>query len=218
MLGGVRRLWGLAGGLVDGLLDVAFPPRCVACGELLHGAGEAFCFPCGETLVPAPAGAPAAWAYGGQLAVALERLKYGRQDWIARPLGRLWRGAVAAAARADLGAYDAVVPVPLHPARQARRGFNQAALLAAALARPVAARALRRVRDTRPQVGLSRADRAANVAGAFRATGAAAALAGRRVLVVDDVFTTGATLGECIAALRTAGAAAADVLALAVAE
>lgn len=104
-----------------------------------------------------------------------------------------------------------LVPVPLHPRRRRRRGYNQSELLARELARrlPTIERTtapgrLRRVRDTPSQVGLDRFQRRANVAGAFRWEGPS--LAGRPVLLVDDVATTGATLQACAAALEAGGA------------
>lgn len=101
---------------------------------------------------------------------------------------------------------DCVVPVPLHRRRIAQRGFNPAVTLARELARtrgvPLAATALRRVRDTESQTGLGRAERRANVRAAFRARPGLPA----RVWLVDDVVTTGATLEECARALRRAGA------------
>lgn len=114
---------------------------------------------------------------------------------------------------------DVVIPVPLHPARLAARGYNQAALLGAAvageLAVPLVARALSRTRATPPQARLDRAARLGNVAGAFRVR-MPARVRGRRVLLIDDVSTTGATLAACAAALREAGAA--EVTALVVAR
>jgi ComF family protein len=104
--------------------------------------------------------------------------------------------------------------VPLHAARERERGYNQAAALADALAATLAAprlpRALRRLRATRPQAQLSERERRANLAGAFGLE-RPASLAGRRVLVVDDVMTTGATIAACLEALRAAGAVAAGV-------
>ena len=123
-----------------------------------------------------------------------------------------------ARAGAELLADDPVlVPVPLHPIRLWRRRMNQAALLATAVARahgrtPVVT-ALSRRRATRPQVGLTRPERARNLQGAFAVPApAAASIAGRRVVLVDDVVTTGATVNAAARVLLRAGAAAVDVL------
>ncbi|AXS42030.1 ComF family protein [Breoghania sp. L-A4] len=110
-----------------------------------------------------------------------------------------------------------IVPVPLHPRRLWRRRFNQSALLAREIGsqadRPVLLEGLQRIRATPRQVGLDAAARAANVRGAFKVDGPhRAALEGRRILLVDDVVTTGATLGACVRALVRAGAASVDVL------
>jgi ComF family protein len=106
--------------------------------------------------------------------------------------------------------FDAILPVPLHPKRQAERGYNQSALLARRLGRvvalPVREDVLRRVRSTPPQVGLDRAKRRENVAGAFACPPDHPALVGKTLLLVDDVCTVGATLAACAEALRAAGA------------
>ena len=121
------------------------------------------------------------------------------------------------AARPLLAEADAIVPVPLHWRRQWARRFNQSALLAEVIAKgsgvAVAHAALRRVKATPQQVGLSQAERAQNVQGAFRVLPAAKAeVAGRRLLLVDDVLTSGATVDACSRALLRAGAAQVDVL------
>ncbi|MFW5488840.1 MAG: ComF family protein [Desulfovibrio sp.] len=112
---------------------------------------------------------------------------------------------------------DLIVPVPLHPRRLLERGYNQSRelgrRLAARLERPLTLHALERVRCTIPQVSLERKDRLRNVQGAFQAR--EGEVAGRRVLLLDDVMTTGTTLRECTRVLLQAGAAAVDVLVLA---
>jgi ComF family protein len=117
----------------------------------------------------------------------------------------------------DWSGVDAVVPVPLHPRKKREREFNQAEYLADAVgdafAKPVWTRCIRRVKDTPTQTRLSREERMANLREAFVARGE---LKGKRVLLVDDVFTTGATLDACAKVLRVAGAA--DVWVLAVAR
>lgn len=167
--------------------------------------------------------------YRGRLRHAVHRLKYRRETYLARPLGeRLGR---AVAARQFLPwldgrgfglvpgrGFEVVVPVPAHPARLRRRGFNPAALLACHVARVLEAPhrplALTRIRSTPPQAGLTRGRRLANLAGAFQAN--PDDVGGRRVLLVDDVLTTGATAAGCAAALRKAGAFQVHVAVLAV--
>jgi ComF family protein len=129
-----------------------------------------------------------------------------------------WMGGWMARAGADLvREADVVVPVPLHWQRLWRRRFNQSAQLAGAVAeragKPFAPLALIRIRQTRQQVGLSAKERDRNVRGAFRVPeGERMAIAGRRVLLVDDVYTTGATVKAATRALLRAGATAVDVL------
>jgi len=140
---------------------------------------------------------------------AVHALKYEGVRALATPLAALM---AATCSLAPLPV-AAVVPVPLHPRRVRQRGYNQAALLARELARllvlPLHEEWLERARNTPSQVGLTRAERWANVDGAFRVAAAASdagALAGQRVLLVDDVFTSGATLRAAAGALRSAGA------------
>ncbi|MBB4265266.1 ComF family protein [Roseospira visakhapatnamensis] len=140
--------------------------------------------------------------------------KHGDRTDAARPLAA-W---MARAGAPLLASTDLIVPVPLHRWRLWRRRYNQAALLARALARrsgrPWDPLALARRRATPSQGGLGRPGRVANVRGAFRVPDPAR-VAGRRVLLVDDVLTTGATVEECARVLRRAGALTVDVLTLA---
>lgn len=159
-------------------------------------------------------------AYGGATTEAVLHLKHGRRRHLARPLGALLAPAVAAAL--DSGV-DALCPVPLHPSRLRQRGFNQALELlrvAEKLSRRPASRplvafnGLRRIRDT-PALGWeSPTSRRRIVAGAF-AVERPGWVRGRRILLVDDVMTTGATLAECTRVLLQAGAAEVQVAALA---
>jgi ComF family protein len=155
---------------------------------------------------------------------AIHALKYGRRPAVAHPLGRLMADiggrltAAAAGACAPADVVDAIVPVPLHPGRAAERGFNQAELLAAPCADrwgvPLLTRALARLRPTRPQTELDAPARRANVAGAF-GVARPEQVEGRRLLLVDDVLTTGATVAAAARALRAAGAETVGVLVLA---
>jgi ComF family protein len=202
--------------VLAGLLDLVAPRRCPGCDEALGPADHAFCEACVLLLDPGErVGAGlSAYVYGGPMAEAVRRLKYGGRTDLAPPLGML----LAERALELSGEVDAVVPVPLHPSRLRHRGFNQAALLARPVARalgvPLVTSELRRVRDTPPQAGLDAPSRLRNVRGAFVALRAP----GSRVLLVDDVRTTGSTLAECAEALAIAGAEQVLTLVLATAE
>jgi ComF family protein len=181
--------------------------------------------------VPFPfAGATGGFEYGEALAEALMRMKHGGRRYLPRRLARLLVQPLAEAlARGQLGTTDAVVAVPLHAHKLRARGFNQALELArwalVGLSRAPSLRPpdglprlerhlLHRTRPTRELGHAGPAARLAEVAGAFVVSDTAR-VRGRRVLLVDDVFTTGATFSECAAALLHAGAAAVHVLALA---
>jgi ComF family protein len=140
-------------------------------------------------------------------------LKYQDRTDLAPTMGR-W---MARAGRELLGEADVLVPVPLHWRRGWSRRFNQSGALARVIERQtgvkLASEALRRVRPTEQQVGLSRTQRASNVQGAFGvAPDRKADIAGRRVVLIDDVLTSGATVDACARALLRAGAAEVDVL------
>lgn len=229
--------------MLTALLELLFPPVCAACGEVLHGGGP-FCASCEVSVEPVRAplcptcgepfggegpshpcafclrspppfeAARAPFLYGGAIRTAIHRYKYGGAWELSRPLSALIAGPVAEFEPRDC---DLVVPVPLHRRRLAERGFDQTVPLARAVARahrlPLRLRALVRSRHTEPQARLQGEARRRNVAGAF-AVPRRADVAGRRVLLVDDVLTTGATVRACTLALRGAGAAAVRVLTL----
>ncbi|CAN5654698.1 hypothetical protein BH09MYX1_BH09MYX1_57090 [soil metagenome] len=205
----------LPSALFEGLVALASPPRCAAC-ETRVSLQVIFCPPCALSVERAPIGVSDAQAihlYGGAIAKAITRFKYENQPHLARPLAELLRKAKLPPKRPTM-----IVPVPLHRRRLADRGFNQAALLAAPLARdwqlPLDVNALERIRDTGRQAELERIARLENMDAAFRAT---RTLSGHHVLLVDDVCTTGATLRACAAELEVAGATVCSlVLAIAV--
>jgi ComF family protein len=157
-------------------------------------------------------------AYEGPLRSLIHLLKYQGMKPLARPLAELMDRALPADNGKDGGGgFDAIVPVPLNWRKQWSRGFNQAELLA----RHVSKRrgiplmnALRRKRVTSTQAALATAGRKRNVAGAFAAR-ANADLAGKRVLLIDDVMTTGATAGACASVLKRAGAKSISLLTVA---
>lgn len=157
--------------------------------------------------------ARAAARYAGTVRDALHAFKFERRRALAGPLADLLLEQCAGRLP---GAVDALVPVPLAGDRERERGFNQAALLAGrvapALGVPVRTRWLKRVRPTPPQTELTGRERRANLRDAFQAH---AAVAGRRVLVIDDILTTGATVAECARTLRARGAREVGVLAVA---
>lgn len=147
---------------------------------------------------------------------ALHAFKFGGRRALARPLGDLL--AELGKDSLPIGGADLLVPVPLHPRRERERGFNQALLLAGRVGRawdvPVRADVLARPVPATPQTELSAAARRASVRGAFTLR-RPELVAGRHVIIVDDILTTGSTAGACALALRKGGAAAVGVLTVA---
>ena len=206
------------------LLDLAFPARCPGCNR--EGAPIcAACLPALDARLDRPAGISIGlpsdvpptilqleWCapFGGLVRRALHQLKYGGETRLAGPLGaaiaRRWAQVAAGG--------DVLVPVPVHAERARQRGYDQAELIARSAAAELGmpcAPILERARATVAQFDLDRAARATNVHGAFRlrdrpVSMPARPLAGRWVVLVDDVVTTGATLSACAAPLLSAGA------------
>ena len=216
--------------LARATLDLLFPPRCVICQRF----GSCFCDGCQARVAPllppvcehcgrpmaaagvcrtcrgvvsALQGIRAAAMFDEPVRSAIHHLEYKNVRDLAEPLAEL----LTEAYQRTSPPVDQIVPVPLHRRRVRERGFNQAALLARGLGRriglPVVQNALVRAIYTAPQVGLGARERLENVRDAFHCT--EASLSGQRVLLIDDVCTTGSTLEACAAVLRREGGAAA---------
>lgn len=224
-------------------IGIVYPPSCIACQAATGEAqalcpacwgdinfierpycerlGTPFAIDLGDGLVsPAAIADPpvftrarAVCRFDGTARELVHRLKYGDRTDLAVTLGRM----MAQAGRELLPDANLLVPVPLHRTRLWSRRFNQAAALAQIVSRqsgiPLAPLALARVKRTRQQVGLTRAQRADNLQGAFRVLpNMRPQIEGRRILLVDDVLTTGSTANAAARALLRAGASAVDVL------
>lgn len=192
------------------LFTVADPPVCTCCGLIFKSRQGENHF-CGDCLAAGKAfgRARAAGVYDQALMAVIHAYKYDGKVHLAGPLSKLLAAVYALHWPKD--AIDLVLPVPLHPARLRQRGFNQAWLLIRSWKHRAAHDILHRTRRTIPQTGLGRKERLKNVKGAF-AVKKPAAVKNRRVLLVDDVYTTGATVQECARILKKSHAAQVDVL------
>ncbi|MGH7827766.1 MAG: double zinc ribbon domain-containing protein [Candidatus Binatia bacterium] len=204
-------------------IQIISHPLCTVCGRPFFDAGgeDHLCGGCLSR--PSRFVAARAWACypRDQLAEhplrrVVQKFKYGRKVSLGKPLGRL----MAAGCEEFLTGceVDLILPVPLHPKRLRWRGFNQSVLLAREVSRaygiPLNRYALCREKETAPQTELSEDDRKRNVRGAF-SVASKEAINGRRILLIDDVYTSGATVNECCRALKRAGAKAVYVVTLA---
>jgi len=225
------------------LLDLLYPPHCLACGGDVDVGEATLCSGCRDSLTlidgnacrkcGSPVGehggtegcpncrggrlnfssAAAACRYEGLARDLILQFKYGRRIGLSRTLATLMVDVACRRGMAE--GTDLVMPVPLHQKKRRERGFNQAGILAERVAEsfgcPHVENLLVRVAETRAQTELGRDSRVANVKGAF-AVREKTRVAGARVLLIDDVMTTGSTLSECAAVLRRAGAAEVNVL------
>lgn len=198
------------------ILECIYPSKCGLCGRV---GQPPICDVCRSEFVldgalsqadEALDGSVGVYVYEGRAAQAVQRLKFERITSLGGPMAAI----LAAFAQDGFSSYfDTVVPVPIHVSRRRRRGFNQADLLASAFDKDLVQHdSLRRIKATRPQVGLTVLERATNLVGAFECS---SPMSGRSVLLVDDVTTSGATAKECAAELKRAGAAHVYMLAFA---
>lgn len=204
-------------GLWGRLLDLLYPPRCILCGRLLDSGAEPVCPRCRASLPAAEGGrrgrkgeffdrCVSPLYYTGVVRESFHRYKFQGRRWYAETYGR-W---MADCVRDELeGSFELITWAPLSARRRRQRGYDQAELLARAAAACLGREAapLLEKRHIPAQSGLEGAERRrANVLGAYRLR-PGAAVEGKRILLVDDVITTGSTLSECARVLKTAGAA-----------
>lgn len=200
-------------------------PFCTLCGkphQKMVGLGSAANFPCADCRDKPNRYLRRVWGavqYDGAISLGIRLFKFQGKLGLLEPLAALM--VDFARREMDPDQYDCIVPVPLYKTRKRERGFNQSMLLAEILARDVFTGAvldgtsLKRIRPTRAQSRLKTEERAPNVRGAFAVPGNT--LKGKRVLLIDDVITTGDTITECAKTLRRAGAAEVDAFAVALA-
>lgn len=208
------RLW-------DGLLDLLYPPKCVFCRGLLQREETEVCAACRKTLPRAEAevkrsgiSCMAVFYYEAPVAESLRRFKFRGQSHYAEAYGRL----LAMELLRSGVEFDVLTWAPVSKRRRRKRGYDQTELLARAVAGELkvpCTRTLAKRRDNPPQSGLQgAAERRANVKGVYWAV-TPELVADKRVLLIDDILTTGATLSECSFVLRAAGAAQVRCAALA---
>lgn len=198
------------------LFDFLFPPKCILCGAVLEGGEIDLCRSCRTDTPEAPADKgkiqfldswTPVWYYEEYVRGSLLRYKFGGRRSYAQGYGRILAMKLR---REHPEGFDLLTWVPVSPLRKFRRGYDQVELLAESVGaalelEPV--RLLKKVRNNPPQSGIvGQAKRKANVLGAYRAV-QSEAIQNKRILLLDDILTTGATAGECARVLLTAGAA-----------
>ena len=213
--------------MTDLLLRFLFPPKCVLCQQLLTDRQTDFCHSC-RTNAPQftkikfkptfVARWTGVWYYKDNVRASILRYKFSNKRFYAHAYARM----LALKLQAEgLDRFDVLTWIPVAPLRRLKRGYDQVKLLAKALGQELDAKpvpTLKKVRNTPPQSGIpDAARRRANVLGAYKAVNTAS-FAGKRVLLLDDILTTGSTAGECAKVLLTAGASAVDLAVLAVAS
>jgi competence protein ComFC len=201
--------------LFNSLLNLIFPPRCEICRK---GSEEALCSECFKQIkfMKPHLGIYSVSVYEGPLRTAIHRFKFKKRKNLAEPLGIILVKYLSHSPMLDMNELEVIIPVPLHKKRERQRGFNQAKLLAEILGRyydkPVVS-ALERVKNTKAQFDLPRDERFNNISGAFKVSDPKSVY-NKRILLLDDIYTTGATIAECSKALKIAGARRVEVLTL----
>jgi competence protein ComFC len=192
-------------------------PFCDHCGDPVAGTIEHdfICYAC-TSEKPGFDGARSAARYDGAIGEALRQLKYEHALWLAPDLAEVLRNCIKAEYSNE--SFDLLVPVPLHHVRRRDRGYNQSAVLSQELSRrikcPSIPGLLRRIRPTTSQTNLTAKERLSNVSLAFQYR-SRRRLAGQKILLIDDVMTTGATVNACAKALKKGGAATVHVITVA---
>lgn len=201
--------------LFNSILNLIFPPRCEVCKK---GSTEVLCSECFAQIsfMRPHLGIHNVSVYDGVLRSAIHRFKFKKRKNLADPLGILLVKYLSSNPALEVKEIDVIIPVPLHRKRLRERGFNQAELLARVVSKyyekPVVS-ALERTKNTKAQFDLPRAERFKNITGAFKVADPKGVY-NKRILLLDDIYTTGATIAECSKALRTAGARRVEILTL----
>ncbi len=196
------------------LLTLLFPPKCLLCSKVLEKGEEILCDDCYYEIDPFPPakiklpfidGWAAVWYYEDKVRDSLLRYKFHGQRGYAKDYGKLLADKIL---QEFPEGFDLLTWVPISPLRKLRRGFDQSKLLADAVGKNLGlkpTRLVRKIRHNKPQSGITGpAHRRANVLGAYKLCDTD--VSGKRILLLDDIITTGATLGECARMLLTAGA------------
>lgn len=196
------------------LRELLFPSKCVLCTELLTDRSHPLCCDCRTNLterrkydrkIPFAKGTAVLWSYEDQVRGSLLRFKFGRKRHYAHFYGQ----ALADKLQREQIPFDVITWVPVSRLRRLQRGYDQVQLIAQVLARQLGSkeiRCLRKIRNNPPQSGIvGEAQRRANVLGVYRAVNTPC-FYGKRVLLLDDIITTGATISESAKVLMTAGA------------
>jgi ComF family protein len=201
--------------LIHYIKEWLFPPKCILCQGLLSAEETDLCRRCRAETDEYPQGklklqfidrAAAVWYYKGNVRHSLHRFKFRRCAFLAEPYGKLMAMKLLTA---EMAQADLITWVPISPVRRFFRGYDQDQLLARVISRELGIpcrELLKKVRHNRPQSGISGyARRRANVLGVYRALNPEE-ISGKRIVLVDDILTTGATMSECARVLLTAGA------------